>query len=588
MSRALRVLTVARWYPAHDGPGRGTFVADLVAATVAAGVEARVVSFDRLLVRGRVEARGSVLASARAAYEGVALPAALFVVPVARGAPGVPVARIPLVRRLGSGDVPELIEDHLAALRPFVSRLIVGWRPDLIHAHTGLPDGIVAARVGRELGIPVVVSEHASTVETELADPEAADRYRTLLDPGVRLVAVSPPVARRLGDVLGVAADRIEVIPNAVDDAAFSVADLGARNMDELLWVGTLGEHKGIDVLLRAVARLRGTRPGLHLRLVGGERNAGDVARWLVLAGELGIVDAVMFDGRLERPAVVAAMARAGTFVHPSPSETFGVVAAEAIMSGLPVVSRRSGGVPWIVELSGGYGAVADGDDAAAFAAAIETVLDRRLPVSAEEARTRLVATVGAAAVAERMIACYRDITDAAGSTPRAAASEPTGAPAAAPAQVAMPRVLVATERIESLWRVADLPGELRRRIVLVLPPPTSGASADTDHPVPGEVRLVEAAPARYERQPSGRSPIARFKRATWRPPLTADEELAVAIRRAVAEQGEVREPVDVVALDAPAAALIAGLDPRRARLAPGSLRWLADRWDAEAQPGDR
>jgi hypothetical protein len=35
-----------------------------------------------------------------------------------------------------------------------------------------------------------------------------------------------------------------------------------------------------------------------------------------------------------------------------------------------------------------------------------------------------------------------------------------------------------------------------------------------------------------------------------------------------------------VVAIDAPAAALVAGLEPRRTRLAPGALRWLADAWD--------
>ncbi|MGZ8437496.1 MAG: glycosyltransferase, partial [Candidatus Limnocylindrales bacterium] len=416
MSAPLKVLTVARWYPSHDAPGRGTFVADLVGATVAVGVDARVVSFDRLLVRGRVEARDAVLDHARTACERVATPAALFVVPASRGAPGVPVARVPFVRRLGSDDVAALIEDHLVALRSFAARLVGEWRPDVIHAHTGLPDGIVAAEVGRELGIPVVVSEHASTIEVELADPEALERYRTLLGPVVQLLAVSPPIARRLGDLLGVAADRIPVLPNPVDDASFTPADPAGRDGDELLWVGALGEHKGIEVLLHTLVRLRGRRPGLRLRMVG-ERSTGDVARWQALAREIGVADAVSFEGRLERPAVVAAMARAGTFVHPSPSETFGVVAAEAILSGLPVASRRSGGVPWIVDLSGGFGAVADGDDVAAFAAAIETVVDRRLPVSAEEARARLVGSVGAAAVATRAIAWYEDVAGPLSST---------------------------------------------------------------------------------------------------------------------------------------------------------------------------
>jgi glycosyltransferase involved in cell wall biosynthesis len=558
-------------------------VADLVRATVATGVDARVVSFDRVLVRGRLETREAVRVAARAAYDRVATPAALFVVPATRGAPGVPVARIPVIRRPGPDGVAALVEDHVAALRPFVGRLIAEWRPDVIHAHTGLPDGIVAAQVGRELGIPVVVSEHASTIETELADPAALDRYRTLLGPGVRLLAVSPPVARRLADVLGIPPADITVIPNPVDDASFPLADPAGRDPDELLWVGALGEHKGIDVLLRACARLRAARPHLHLRLVGGERTAGDMARWQSLAAELGIGGAVTFEGWLERRAVATAMARAGVFVHASPSETFGVVAAEAILSGLPVATRRSGGVPWIVELSGGAGAVAGGDDEAAFAVAIETVLDGRSSVDPAEARARLVAAVGQAAVAARTMACYgQAIGDRADAGPSRARSGPSKSWTFAGSTI-LPRILVATGRDLGLGLVAELPPGLREQVVLVVPPPRTDTPPDPDGSPAHAIRLVEAAPARYERPPSGRSPISRLKRATWRPPLTAEEELAVAMRRAVAEIARGREPLELVALDAPAAAIVAGLDRRHVRLAPGSLRWLADRWDAEA-----
>lgn len=400
-----RVLTVARWYPSHDSPGRGSFVADLVAATVRADVEARVVSFDRILIRGRLEERDEVLADARAAYERVATPAALFTTPASWGIPGVPVARVPVVRRPGSGDPTALVDDHLAALRPFVSRLVREWRPDVIHAHTGLPDGIVAAELGRELGIPVFVTEHASTIEAELADPMALERYRTLLEPGVQLLAVSPSVAERVAALLGVTADRLEVLPNPVADVAFPMADPAGRDPNELLWVGSLGAHKGIELLLGAFARLRGSRPGLRLRLVGRERAVGDRARWRALSKELDIEDAVGFEGWLDRRGVAAAMARAAVFVHPSPSETFGVAAAEAILTGLPVAARRSGGVPWIVRLSGGYGSVADGNDADTFASAIEAILTGAVHVDAAAARDRLVRAVGEAAVAGQALA---------------------------------------------------------------------------------------------------------------------------------------------------------------------------------------
>lgn len=577
----MRVLTVARWYPSHDGPGRGTFVADLVRATSAAGVDGRVVSFDRVLVRGKADTRDATLAAARAAYETVATPETLFVTPGTRGAPGVPVARLPVVRRPGTGDPAALVDDHVAALRPFVTRLVATWRPDLIHAHTGLPDGIAAAAVGRELGIPVAVTEHASTIEKDLAAPEAAERYRTLLEPGVRLLAVSPSVAERLAGLLGIAPDAVGVLPNPVDDGTFGPAAPAARDRDEVLWVGALGEHKGIDVLLRAVARLRSGRPKLRLRLVGGERAAGDLARWRALAAELGIGDAVAFDGWLDRPAVAAAMARAAAFAHSSPSETFGVVAAEAILSGLPVATRRSGGVPWVVELSGGFGAVAAGDDVAAFADAIERALDGPLAVTAVDARARLMAAIGTAAVTARTIEFYRELAGAEG-VALPPADEPSGdAAPRAPRPRPIPSVLLATEREQSIPRVAALADDLRASVTLVVPPQLEGATAQPNGPA-ARVRIVEAAPVRHERPPKGRSPLARLRRATWKPPLTFEEELAAAVVRAISEPRGGHGPQDIVALDAPAAVVVSGIDARRVRLAPGSLRWLADRWDAE------
>jgi glycosyltransferase involved in cell wall biosynthesis len=583
LGAAVRVLTVARWYPSHDSPGRGSFVADLVAATSAAGVDARVASFDRVLIRGRVEWRDADRDPARAAFERVATPDALFAMPVSYGAPGVPVARIPMIRRPGAGHVAALVEDHVDAFRPFLRRLVEAWRPDVIHAHTGLPDGVAAAIVGRELGIPVVVSEHASTIETELADPAARDRYRSLLDPGVRLVAVSPSLAVRIATTAGVAAGEIAILPDPVADLAFPPAGPSGRQPDELLWVGSLGEHKGIDVLLRAFALVHGVRTSARLRLVGGERTAGDRDRWASLATSLGIESAVTFDGWLDRAGVAEAMARATAFVHPSPSETFGVAAAEAILSGLPVAARRSGGVPWIVELSGDYGAVAGGDDPEAFAAAIEAVLAGGLPVDAATARARLVEAVGADAVARRALDLYRGAVESGASTEGSgSAASAAGADAtASAASASLPRIVLATGREEARRLVADLPADLRARLVLVLPAPV-GEPDDPGAAVAFPIRVIEARPVPPpKRRPRGRSPLARLRRLFFRPAPGADDVLTDAIAEAARLTEAGRGAIEIVAIDAPAVAFVARLGDRRARLAPGSLRWLADRWDA-------
>ena len=281
-------------------------------------------------------------------------------------------------------------------------------------------------------------------------------------------------------------ADRIGVLPNPVSDGSFPLADPVGRDPNELLWVGSLGEHKGIDLLLHAFARVCATRPRLLLRLVGGERAPGERERWEALAARLGVRLVVAFEGWLPRDQVEHAMARAVVFVHPSPSETFGVAAAEAILTGLPVAARRSGGVPWIIELSGGFGRVAAGDDADAFARAIEAVLDGPLAVTAAAARARLIGAIGERTVGRQARQLYVQAVEERAPAPetgeRPAPPRARGGTAtrAGAAPSTLPRFLVATGRDQALHLVAGLPVALQRRLVLVVSPPTARAARET------------------------------------------------------------------------------------------------------------
>jgi len=90
MADRLRVLVVARWYPAVDDRGAGVFVADHCAALTAAGVEVRVASFEPALLTLGDDATERRLADAWADETARAQP---FATPGGWGAPGVPVAR---------------------------------------------------------------------------------------------------------------------------------------------------------------------------------------------------------------------------------------------------------------------------------------------------------------------------------------------------------------------------------------------------------------------------------------------------------------------------------------------------------------
>ncbi|MEA2520294.1 MAG: hypothetical protein QOF49_2374, partial [Chloroflexota bacterium] len=339
----LHVLVVARWYPAVDDRGAGVFVADHCAGLTAAGVDVRVASFENApLFVGDDETEQRLAgrwAAAAAARPPVTTPAGW-------GAAGVSVARLRAVTRPRVGDGLDEVRRVRAEATPLVAfgrALAADWRIDVVHAHTGLPDGAAGAALAAALDVPLVTTEHDHTTVGRLAHAEARAAYRPLVDEGRTLVAVSRHLAGALATALAIETDRIAVIPNPVAIDAFSLGDPAARDANELLFVGRLRASKGIAALLEALAISRRTRPRLRLRLIG-RATADEAAEWHRVVDSLGLGGAVTFEAPSGRAAIVAAMHRAGAFVHPSPAETFGIVAAEALAAGVPVLSTRSGG----------------------------------------------------------------------------------------------------------------------------------------------------------------------------------------------------------------------------------------------------
>jgi hypothetical protein len=463
--------------------------------------------------------------------------------------------------------------------------------------------------VAEQLGIPLVVTEHASDVETRLAaDPGLAGAYRELaIDPGRRLVAVSRPFAARIAAASGLDPDRITVLPNAVPVERFPLAAAADRDPHELLWVGARDEKKGTEVLLRAFARIHAERPVTRLRLVGD--SAGPDEPWRALTSELGLAEVVSFEPAADRAGVARAMARAAIFVHPSPAETFGIVAAEALATGLPVAATRSGGVESILGPSGRFGELADGTDADSLAAAVIRLLDRRAELDPAAMRRHVEAEFGAPDVARRTIAIYEELL--------AGASQPvTGAPTGADGEWLSKRrdadaapLVVALSRPLLAGRLAPLSAVAPPGLTLVTTVARDGGEPTA---MPGGVRLVEVDPDLDHRVAmravAGPSlaglpdPMRKILRFTLAPRAALRRRRLFAerpkMRRATLQAATLeawqthREPAspadagwlvacDAEDVDAAAQAIGAG-----ARLAPGGLRWLADRWSSpDASP---
>ena len=179
------------------------------------------------------------------------------------------------------------------------------------------------------------------------------------------MIAVSTAPARHLRVVDG---SRLVLLPGCIDLQPYA-ALAGARNRGEgctVLFVGRLEPRKGVLVLIDAFARVKLEAPRAKLVICGdGEQREAAHA----LAARLGVADSVTFTGALPDSERLALYTRADVFCSPAPyGESYGLVLAEAMAAGLPVVAAANEGYRTVLTGAGAAGLDApnDADDLAA------------------------------------------------------------------------------------------------------------------------------------------------------------------------------------------------------------------------------
>ncbi len=152
--------------------------------------------------------------------------------------------------------------------------------------------------------------------------------------------------------------------------------DRCARTADPtVVACGRLSPEKGIDVLVRAVARLRERGIGIRARLVGDGPSRPALEE---LARREGIADAVEFTGWLSHAEAQEALVDAWALVAPSVwAEPLGLGAIEAILAGIPVVASAVGGYAETVE-PGRTGLLVPNGDVDALVDALWDIASRR------------------------------------------------------------------------------------------------------------------------------------------------------------------------------------------------------------------
>ena len=210
-------------------------------------------------------------------------------------------------------------KEVIDSLEKRLSQIIPQIKPDVLHAHSPSLNAIAALRAGKKFGIPVVYEVRAFWEDAAVDHGTAKEnglRYkltRALETYALKNASAVTTICEGLRkDIVarGISADKVTVIPNAVDIDKFAVggvADLalkhklGLQDMRLIGFIGSFYAYEGLDVLLRAVPAMLTRQPDLRVLLVGGGPQDAQLRQ---LARDLHIADKVVFTGRVPHEQV--------------------------------------------------------------------------------------------------------------------------------------------------------------------------------------------------------------------------------------------------------------------------------------------
>jgi D-inositol-3-phosphate glycosyltransferase len=226
-----------------------------------------------------------------------------------------------------------------------------------------------------------LMKNRIATSEAEMEGSYRTEGEMDVLQNADQIIAATAAEQSQLEFLYHAESHKLTIIPPGVDtehfypippDEAKSVIGIPSDS-HILLFVGRIEPLKGVDNLIRAIARLNDAGipfgcPQYCLSIIGGEPDASpqdmnsEMQRLQNLCQELGLADMVVFLGRRSQDSLPYYYSAAEVVVMPSHYESFGMVALEAMACGIPVVASQVGGLAYLVKDGVTGYVVPDGD----------------------------------------------------------------------------------------------------------------------------------------------------------------------------------------------------------------------------------
>lgn len=245
------------------------------------------------------------------------------------------------------GNMKQIVQSNLSNLGEFQHTY---GEADIIHAHVGFPGGYIAKQLSEIHKIPYIITEHMSPFPHNYFKNATGSLDKRLImayEGSSGNIAVSKDLVSKMKKH-GIR--RITTIPNMVEDTMFESALSKNKNKTFTFFaLGRMVPQKGIDILLNAFSKLN---KDAILRIGGDGKYLNTYKN---LAGKLQIEDKIEWLGELDREQAHHEFQHCDAFVLSSRHESMGLVFAEAMACGKPVIGTICGGPEEFINESNGY-----------------------------------------------------------------------------------------------------------------------------------------------------------------------------------------------------------------------------------------
>ncbi|MBX3013167.1 MAG: glycosyltransferase [Caldilineaceae bacterium] len=306
-------------------------------------------------------------------------------------------------------------------------------RPDILHAHWLLPNGLIGAVASRLLGIPLVISVPGSDAQVANANPLFRGMARFAMRQAKLMTANSADLRDAVAGLEPSVLNKFDLIIYGTDPAALKpdttgVAALraqwqattaGAPPPDTatgqqpfvILCVGRMVYKKGFDTLIRALAEpaLR-AYPAIAVMIGEGDQKA----EWQALAQTLGVAAQIRWVGSVPKDQIGPYYNACDVLVNPAvrkPVDGLNVCVLDAMSCGKPVVGSTVAGNPLAIR-DGETGYLTPEGDPAALAQALANLAAAPAlrQTMGRTARRRIEAELGWPPLAHRYITHFKKL----------------------------------------------------------------------------------------------------------------------------------------------------------------------------------